>query len=617
MSDPIRVLLVDDNPRFADVAAEHLRREDGRISVETVTDPREAFEALGGDSFDCIVSDHDMSGQDGIEFLETVREEYPELPFVLFTGKGSEAVASEAISAGVTDYLRKKGESSQYTVLANRIANAVQRYRSQRAVEETERKLSRIAEHTDDVLFLFEGDWSDLLFVNSAYEAVWGGSIAELERDPTSFLEYVHPEDREEVTRSMERVSNGERVTIEYRLVRPDGERRWLRAEGTPTFDDGEVDRIVGFVRDITDERERRHKSSLLDQVFKQVPVHMYVKDEAGRHVRVSEHHVDDPERYLGRTDRELLPGEFGEETYADDMRVIETGEPILDKEEYLPDREDWHLTSKVPWYGEEGEIRGVIGVTKSITERKEYERELERQNERLDEFASVVSHDLRNPLNVARGRLKLLREECESDHLEDIAAAHERMETLIGNLLSLAREGKQVSDVEPVDLADLAGECWTTVGTADARLEIRTTRTIPADPTRLTQLFENLFRNAVEHGATGPRSEAVGDAVGNGSTGSRPGSDRAADRGGTDVTIVVGDLEDSGGFFVEDDGPGIPAEDRDRVFEAGHSTTEDGSGFGLPIVNEIVEAHGWEIAACESEAGGVRFEITGVEPGE
>ncbi len=585
MSDPIRVLLVDDNPRFADVAAEHLRREDDRISVDTMTDPSEAFEALGGGSFDCIVSDHDMSGQDGIEFLETVREAYLDLPFILFTGKGSEAVASEAISAGVTDYLQKEGDLSQYTVLANRIANAVQQYRSQRAVEETERKLSRIAERTDDVLFLFEGDWSDVLFVNSNYESVWGEPIAELERDPTSFLGHVHPEDREEVTRSMERVSDGERVTVEFRLVRPDGDRRWLRAEGTPIFDDGEVDRIVGFVRDITDERERRRKSSLLDQVFEQVPVHMYLKDEEGRHVRVSEHHTDDPGRYLGRTDRELFPGEFGEETHADDKRVIETGEPILDKEEYLPDREDWHLTSKVPRYGDEGEIRGVIGVTKSITERKEYERELERQNERLDEFASVVSHDLRNPLNVAEGRLELARAECESAHLEDVAAAHDRMESLIESLLSLARGGERVSEPEPVRLGELARECWSTVETADARLDVRTARTIHADPTPLTQLFENLFRNAVE-------------------------------QDGGDVTVVVDELDGADGFFFADDGPGIPAEDRDRVFETGYSTTDGGTGFGLSIVSEIVDAHGWEISVTDGEAGGARFEITGVEPG-
>jgi PAS domain S-box-containing protein len=603
MSDRIRVLHVDDDPDFADVAAEHLQREDDRISVDTVPSPDEALEALDSDRFDCVVSDHDMPGKDGIEFLETVREDRPDLPFILFTGKGSEAVASEAISAGVTDYLRKNDGPAQYTVLANRIENAVDQHRSERAVEATERKLSQIVEHTDDILFLFEGDWSELLFVNSAYEDVWGGSTAELESDPTSFLEYVHPDDREIAERSMERLANGERDTVEYRIERSDGKTRWVRGQSTPIFDDeGNVDRIVGFVRDVTENREReeelREKSNLLDQLFKQVPVHMYVKDDDARHIRVSEHHTDDPEEYLEKTDREIFSGEFGEEAHADDMRVIETESPILDKEEFLPIQEEWHLTSKVPWYGDAGEVRGLIGVTRSITERKQYERELERQNERLDEFASVVSHELRNPLNVAAGRLKLARADCESDHLEDVAHAHERMETLIEDLLSLAREGKQVRDVESISFPEFVTECWETVETTNGRLDVRTERTVQADPPRLTQLFENLFRNAVEHAAEDP--------------------DRVGVSGGDEVvTVVVGDLDDASGFYVADDGPGIAPEDRDRVFEAGYSTTPKGTGFGLSIVSEIVQAHGWEITLVEGEMGGSRFEITGVEPGK
>jgi PAS domain S-box-containing protein len=603
MSDRIRVLHVDDDPDFADVTAEHLRRVDGRISVDTATTPEDGLETLENARFDCVVSDHDMPGKDGIEFLETVREEHPDLPFILFTGKGSESIASEAISAGVTDYLRKNAGSAQYAVLANRIGNAVDQYRSKRAVEETERKLSQIAEHTDDILFLFEGDWSELLFINSAYEDVWGGSIAELERDPTSFLAHVHPEDREIAERSMERLIEGECDTVEYRVERSDGEVRWVHGRGTPILDEeGDVDRIVGFVRDVTEHRERKmelhEKSTLLDQLFKQVPIHMYIKDDDARHIRVSEYHADDPEEYLGRTDREVFPGEFGEETYADDMGVIESEDPILDKEEFLPLQGEWHLTSKVPWYGDEGEVRGLIGVTKSITERKQYERELERQNERLDEFASVVSHELRNPLNVARGRLDLARAECESEHLEDVAHAHERMETLIQDLLSLAREGKQVSEVEPVSIPTLVTECWGTVETTDARLDVRTDRTIRADPGRLTQLFENLFRNAIDHGAA-----------------SRERLDTAGGDGDP-VTITVGDLDDASGFYVEDDGPGIDLENREKVFEAGYSTTEEGTGFGLSIVSEIVEAHGWEITVTGGEAGGARFEITGVEAG-
>ena len=83
-------------------------------------------------------------------------------------------------------------------------------------------------------------------------------------------------------------------------------------------------------------------------------------------------------------------------------------------------------------------------------------------------------------------------------------------------------------------------------------------------------------------------------------------------EHGGEDVTVRIGELD--GGFSVEDDGPGIPPEDREQIFDAGYSTTRDGTGFGLSIVQEIIEAHGWTVAVTEGADGGARFEITGVE---
>jgi signal transduction histidine kinase len=217
----------------------------------------------------------------------------------------------------------------------------------------------------------------------------------------------------------------------------------------------------------------------------------------------------------------------------------------------------------------------------RDITDRKERERELARQNDRLEKFANVVSHDLKNPLNVAQGRLELASEQYESEDLDSAARAVDRSLTLIEDLLTLARQGQSVGDVESVQLAEICESCWQTVETGDSTLSIETDRTIRADPGRLKQLLENLMRNAIEHG-------------------------------GERVSITVGDLDD--GFYVADDGAGIPEDEREDVFEAGYSTTDEGTGFGLNIVNEIVEAHGWEITVCDSTEGGARFEITGVE---
>ena len=214
--------------------------------------------------------------------------------------------------------------------------------------------------------------------------------------------------------------------------------------------------------------------------------------------------------------------------------------------------------------------------------EREQARTRLQRERDRFEEFASVVSHDLRNPLQTASGRAELLGEAVESEHLPPLERALDRMDKLIDDLLTLARKGMRVEDVTDVDLVSLAGDAWETASTGAATLDLDPDRLrIRADESRVRQLLENLFRNSVEHASR-------------------------------DVTVRVGRLAD--GFYVEDDGPGIPDDDREKLFDAGHSTAEEGTGFGLSIVKEIATAHGWEVSATDADAGGARFEIVGVE---
>ena len=213
--------------------------------------------------------------------------------------------------------------------------------------------------------------------------------------------------------------------------------------------------------------------------------------------------------------------------------------------------------------------------------QRKRTTEQLRRQNQKLDRFASIVSHDLRNPLNVLGGSLELAEETGEHEHFERAENAVDRMEALIDDLLVLARAGETVEETEPVELDAFVRKCWTGVETGDASLVTEADRSLLADPPRLRQLLENLLRNAVEHGGDSP-------------------------------TVTVGDLEE--GFYVADDGAGIPEADREAVFESGFTTLEGGTGFGLSIVEEVADALGWAVAVTESEDGGARFEFTGVE---
>lgn len=1055
MESQIHVLHVDDDPTVTDLVGEFLEREHSGFAVHTASTVTTATDILADTHIDCIVSDYEMPEKDGLDFLRNIREDRPDLPFILYTGKGSEEVASEAISAGVTDYLQKESGGSQYTLLANRIKNAVEQHRAEQSVEATETKLRQLAEKTDDVLFMFDGEWEELLFINSAYEDIWGGSITELEGNPQAFLEFVHPDDRDRALESMERLSNGLPDVIEYRIVTADGDQRWVRGESKPIVDDdGSVDRIVGFVRDITEQKERQQELERVkrqyEAIFNDPNILVGVLDPEGRVRDVNEtameyinsdldairdtpfwetewwgtengirsqvkdwveqaargeyvefeadittvdqertisgvfrpvttesgeveaivvsdrditerkererelrrlldrvefllettnsgiweqdlesetyaqygitrlfglpeansisvgaalpenppsvgdifeqihpedrervqeriqelqegkssHRIefrvqsqkqgvtdnssirwledrahrrgydDQPDEILGlttditaRKQREQAIQElhstadelWGVETptdvagiavqaardildldanavhlYDDDSdtlqpvaqtervtelvngiptfdrgeglvwEVFESGEPQLHSDvstatgRYNPDTpvrselilplgdhgvflvgsaepdqfDDTdvtlmqtlaaHVTSALDALERERRLRALQDRTQELmhtptveetaavaveaaheilespscgvhlhsehgdelepiayvdTIREDFdppsydgsstddpvsaviweaynsgetvvlddtreqtslaaaspvrsavihplgddgvfvvtapqpnafdgpdktfidilatalstaldrvereqnlqarERELERQNDRLSEFASIVSHDLRNPLNVAQGRLELAQEEYQSEHLDAAARAIERSQVLIDDLLTLARQGETVGNVEPVDLSTLLDDCWRTVETEDASLTVETTKQLLADRSRLAQLLENLIRNAVDHGPS-------------------------------DVEITVGEIAD--GFYVADDGPGIPAEDRSTVFEAGYSTMQNGTGFGLNIVSEIAAAHDWSVEITESADGGARFEITGVD---
>ncbi|MES3516104.1 MAG: PAS domain-containing sensor histidine kinase [Natronomonas sp.] len=225
--------------------------------------------------------------------------------------------------------------------------------------------------------------------------------------------------------------------------------------------------------------------------------------------------------------------------------------------------------------------IDGYVVTSRNVTDRKQAERERQRQLDRLESFTQAVSHDLRSPLSVAKGRCELASVDCDSEHLDAIEASLDRMSELIDDLLSLAQAGKRIDETEAVSIETVTREAWeqVTAGTGAETLRLDADAVVEADRSRLQQLLENLLANSFEHG--------------------------------DDPTVEVGLLE--AGFYVADDGPGIPEDEREAVFENGYSGA-GGTGFGLSIVREIVRAHGWEISVTESDAGGAAFEITGVD---
>jgi PAS domain S-box-containing protein len=288
-----------------------------------------------------------------------------------------------------------------------------------------------------------------------------------------------------------------------------------------------------------------------------------------------------DYEEALGTSWRELSPEEFYAAGERHLREVEERGSGIpYEKQYYHADGSRWWGLFESRRLNDSETVEFVV----EITERKQYEQMLERQNvqlERLKKFTDALSHDLRSPLTVIGGRLRLYRESGEPKHLDAIERTTERMEQLVEDLLRVARSDQVIEDPDSTLIGDVLETAREGTLPESATCEYDSVQPLMADADRLVQVFENLLQNSVDHGGEG-------------------------------VTVRVGPLEN--GFYVADDGPGVPEADRERLFAHGYTTRRNGLGYGLSIVRSIVEAHGWTIAVTESEAGGARFEITGVD---
>ncbi|MFU8867904.1 two-component system sensor histidine kinase NtrB [Natronococcus sp.] len=290
------------------------------------------------------------------------------------------------------------------------------------------------------------------------------------------------------------------------------------------------------------------------------------------------------PNELVGSSKLEIVPERLRPVHERQFARYLETGEKHIDWDGVqLPalhkDGREVPVTISFRRHEFDGEPL-FTGVFRDISDLKAKERQLERQNERLEKFAEILSHDVRNPLNIAQAYAESLADDVERQELENVSEALDRMEEIVDDMLTLVEAGRSLETLECVSLHRLATEAWRWVETVDAELAVENEeRTIRADRSQVTSLFENLFTNAVVHG-------------------------------GSDVTVRVGFLEESNGFYVEDTGDGIAEQHREDVFEHGYTTRTEGTGLGLSIVQAIAETHGWTVAMTESDGGGARFEF-------
>jgi PAS domain S-box-containing protein len=471
-----------------------------------------------------------------------------------------------------------------------------ERTRADRRLTQNTDQLTALIENTDEAVYVKDCDGHYEL-MNAAAASFFGLVPDEVPglHDRDLFDAESTNRIREVERRIIETGEADQREAVRY----IDGRRYVLLDNKYPYRDEnGEIVGIMGISRDITARKQREQTREALTEEYEALLAtagdSIFLIDVDGtqdapdfRFARLNAAHEAATglrsDAVRGRTPREVLGADLGAEVARNYRRCVWARRPISYEESLaLPEGTRVWQTHLAPVILD-GQVTRIVGIARDISERVAREDELRRKNDRLDEFASVVSHDLRNPLHVAKERTALAQEEADLRHLETVELALERMDAIIADTLTLARQGDRVSDPVPIQMNVLAAECWEMVHTAEATLDLRASFVIEGDPGRLLHVLENLYRNAVEHG-------------------------------GASVVVRVG--PSPAGFFVEDDGPGIPFEKRDAVFAPGHSSASGGTGFGLTIVRRIAEAHGWTVAVTEGTDGGARFEFSDVTGG-
>ena len=403
-------------------------------------------------------------------------------------------------------------------------------------------------------------------------------------------LDHVHPDDRERVKQRFEEAFETGTWDFECWITGANGEHRAISAQGEFSYDsDGDPIRAVGVVQDVTDrkERERRLEESerryrTLVENFPNGSVALF--DETYTYTAAGGALLDDlghdPDDVVGTKIYDRYP-EVVLDQLEPHFRAVFDG----DANRFEVDLGDRDLVAyTLPVRNADDEIDAGMLVVQDVTERKESEQRLQEQNERLESFASMLAHELRNPVTVGQIYTKQLPADGDAEAVDYIAEAFDRIEDMIDVMLVLTRGQEAVDERTPVALSAVTREAWTDVDTPEAVVDIATDQIIQADEMYIRHLFRNLFENAVEHG-------------------------------GADVTVEVGELPDGDGFYVADDGPGIPVEKRDRVFDEGFTTAGDngGTGLGLAFVQKLAEVYEWDLSATESESGGARFEFRNV----
>jgi PAS domain S-box-containing protein len=540
--------------------------------------------------------------------------------------------------------VRRDDGSPDYFVSV--VEDITERKRAETMLRDAEERFRQLADNVNEVFWVSNAENTQMLFVSSAYESIWGRSRESLYASPRDWFEAVHPDDRAWLHESLTtKQASGDYDEI-YRIVRPDGAVRWIHDRAYPVRDaSGAVYRMVGTATDITERKRIEDELRVLSLAVEQSAESIVITDLEGRieYVNAAFTRVSGyaREELIGRNERMLQSGRTPRATFEDLWRTLLRGETW--RGEFINRRKDGseYIEEAIisPVRQEDGRIIKYVGVKQDVTEKRRIADELERYREHLEElvaartrdleearlqadaanqaksaFLATMSHEIRTPMNGVLGMLEVLaRSRLSEQQLDMVRTAEESGRTLLGIIddildFSKIEAGRLEIERAPVSIADVVENlCDSMVPLANRRdvtLTVYVAPDIPAfvatDALRLRQILFNLIGNAIKFSAG-----------------------RAERRGRVAVRVTLARQAPLRlAFAVIDNGIGMTQSTIDRLFvpfsQAEVSTTRryGGTGLGLTICKRLADLLGGEIAVASQLGEGSAFTLTlPVEP--
>jgi PAS domain S-box-containing protein len=618
MSRSLRILMVEDSPDDAALTVKELERGGYQVDYRRVDTFDAMHAALSAERWDLIIADYDLQLLSGMAALQLVRRSGLDLPVIIVSRTLTEDASVEMFRAGAYDCLLK-GNLKRLAPAVERALDAVNVRRQWRyaeeALRESEARARAIVETAVDAIITIN-QVGIIESFNPAAARLFGYTANEaIGRNVNVLMPSRYAEEHDAFVANYVRTGH-------KRIIGIGREAIGLRQDGSTFPIDLAVSEVrlrdrrlfTGVVRDITERKRAEQALRTSERRFTQFMQHLpgvaFMKDIEGRYVYANEScerlFRRNLAEYIGKTDAEIWPFAVAKQFSDSDQFVVRTGE-VLQVTEVVPDDDGPHswLVTKFPILNDDGAITMVGGAAVDVTERLRAEAELRelqkvsQQRERLADIGAITAqivHDVGNPLAGISMQAQLILHRARRDEhqpvstvrkpVEQILAEVRRLDTLIREFMEFSRE--QRLDVKTIDLSRLLQDVvdlWQPVAAIRAiALSLHTPSHVPplrADVDKLRRVFDNLVKNAID----------------------------AIDRGPGTVALAV-TLPDTGRvcISVSDTGPGIP--ESVQVFRLFETTKADGTGLGLPVVQQIVLAHRGSIDFTRLQPHGTIFRI-------